>query len=81
MILSAGTFPALQLVWLLDFEQERFSTRKWSPADIVLWAFWVRRFERLGVRLEDHNGQLIRTEFSEINVLLPGDESRWWRDS
>lgn len=72
-ILVLGRFPSLQLVRLLDFEQSVFGRRSWSTSDVVTWAFWVTRFERLGVRLEDHEGQLIKVDFRKMNVQLPED--------
>lgn len=72
-------FPSLHTVRLLDFTPALFKERKWRSSDVVMWAFWVKRFERLNIRLEDHEGTPITVVFSEVNVFLPGDEPRWWR--
>ncbi|THH05553.1 hypothetical protein EW145_g4707, partial [Phellinidium pouzarii] len=75
VFLNRSRFPKVTLVRLIDFDQSRFRSVPWRVAGVAFWAFWVKRFERVGVRLEDHKGDLIRVIFREVNVLLPEDES------
>ncbi|KAI5122392.1 hypothetical protein M0805_002943 [Coniferiporia weirii] len=74
IFLTPPLFPKVTLVRLLDFDQSRFRSVPWRVESVTKWAFWVKRFERVGVRLEDHKGDLVRVIFREINVLLPEDE-------
>ena len=73
IFLNRAMFPNVTLVRLLDFDATKFKTTKWKSPDVGLWAFWIKRFERIGVRLEDHEGNLLTLKFSEINLLLPED--------
>ena len=74
ILIERSRFPKIKAVRLLDFDQSRFRSIPWRVSGVTFWAFWVRRFERLGVRLEDHEGQLVKVVFRELNVLLPEDE-------
>lgn len=73
LFLDRKRFPAVKLVRLLDFDGSKFKSIKWRATDIAFWAFWTKRFERMAVRLEDHEGKLITIKFSEVNILLPED--------
>ncbi|KAH8109135.1 hypothetical protein DFH11DRAFT_974052 [Phellopilus nigrolimitatus] len=73
MLLDRTRYPNVKLVRLLDFDQSRFRSVPWRSSGVAFWAFWVKRFERVGVRLEDHSGDLVRVVFREVNVLLPED--------
>ncbi|TDL24364.1 hypothetical protein BD410DRAFT_118962 [Rickenella mellea] len=73
LTLVLSRFPSLEAVRLLDFEQERFKLRMWRSDDVVQWAFWVQRFKRREIRLEDHRGDVIDFAISDINIVLPED--------
>ncbi|OCB88489.1 hypothetical protein A7U60_g4397 [Sanghuangporus baumii] len=74
ILVDRARFPSIKSVRLLDFDQSRFRSIPWRASRVAHWAFWVKRFERLGIRLEDHAGDLIEVIFREVNVLLPEDE-------
>ncbi|KAL5480397.1 hypothetical protein ACEPAI_1667 [Sanghuangporus weigelae] len=74
ILVDRARFPSIKAVRLLDFDQSRFRSIPWRASRVAHWAFWVKRFERLGIRLEDHAGDLIEVIFREVNVLLPEDE-------
>lgn len=67
-------FPKLKVVRMLDFEQSCFQSLRWRTSSVAFWALWVRRFENMGIRLEDHVGEVVKMVFSRVNVLLPEDE-------
>ncbi|EJD00420.1 uncharacterized protein FOMMEDRAFT_148220 [Fomitiporia mediterranea MF3/22] len=74
VLVNRKLYPKVKAVRLLDFDQSRFRSVPWRTSRVAFWAFWIRRFERLGIRLEDHAGELIELVFREVNVLLPEDE-------
>lgn len=77
ILVDRARFPSIKSVRLLDFDQSRFRSIPWRASGVAFWAFWVKRFERLGIRLEDHTGKLIEVIFREVNVLLPEDEAAY----
>lgn len=74
ILINRNLYPKVTAIRLLDFDQSRFRSVPWRAGRVAFWAFWVTRFERIGVRLEDHAGNLVQLVFREVNVFLPEDE-------
>ncbi|KLO16837.1 hypothetical protein SCHPADRAFT_194868 [Schizopora paradoxa] len=70
-VLDKKRYPRMKIVRLLDYEQTRFSEQKWRACDVSFWAFWVKKFDRDGVRIEDHEGNVLAVKFSDAKVMLP----------
>lgn len=70
-------FPRLHAIRLLDFDQARFHEIPWRAKRVAFWRIWIKRFEERGVRLEDHQGGLVRVDFKDVRVYLPEDEREW----
>ncbi len=71
VLLDKKRYPNIKVVRLLDYQQVRFAEQKWRVIDVTFWAFWVRKFRRDDVRIEDHEGKVIAVRFSEATVMLP----------
>jgi len=71
VVLNKTSFPRIEVVRLLDYQQTGFAEQKWRAADVAFWAFWVKKFKRDGVRIEDHDGKVLAVKFSEATVMLP----------
>lgn len=64
-------YPCIKFMRLLDYEQSQFTEQKWRASDVVFLAYWVKKFDREGPRLEDHEGEVFKVKFSQATVLLP----------
>lgn len=70
-LIDGKSFPSIQVLRLLDYEQSNFTEQKWRASDVVFWASWAKRLDRKGVRLEDHEGKVFAVNFSLAKVMLP----------
>ncbi len=71
VVLDKKSYPRIEVVRLLDLSTDTFRGAKWRAIDVVFWAFWVKKFKRNGVRIEDHEGEALAIKFSEATVILP----------
>ncbi len=71
IVLNKTSYPRIEVIRLLDYQQTRFAEQKWRATDIAFWAFLVKKFWRYGVWIEDHEGKVLGIKFSEATVMLP----------
>lgn len=63
--LEKTTFPKIESIRFLDFDQHSFGKQGWLMSEAKLWVQCVRRCREQGVRLEDHDGNLVNIEVAD----------------
>jgi len=73
MVRSKQKMPGLHVVRLVDFDPESWQSMYREAAEVAKWQRWQIRWESLGVRFEDHKGELMRIPQDLLDLLEERD--------
>ncbi|CAG7854658.1 SubName: Full=Uncharacterized protein {ECO:0000313/EMBL:CCA70501.1} [Serendipita indica DSM 11827] len=65
--------PALKVIRLVDFDPESWNSQDRTAREVARWQRWQLRWEMLGVRWEDRDGQLMRVPNALLELLEQRD--------
>jgi hypothetical protein len=69
MVRSKQKMPSLHSVRLVDFDPESWQSMYREASEVARWQRWQIRWESLGVRFEDHKGELMRIPQDLLELL------------
>jgi hypothetical protein len=69
MVRSKQKMPNLRVVRLVDFDPESWESMYREAFEVAKWQRWQVRWESLGVRFEDHKGELMRIPQDLLDLL------------
>lgn len=73
MVRSRGRMPSLKVIRLVDFDPSSWNSQDRTAREVARWQRWQLRWEMLGVRWEDRDGQLMRVPNSLLELLEQRD--------
>lgn len=73
MVRSRTRMPALKVIRLVDFDPESWNSQDRTAREVARWQRWQLRWEMLGVRWEDRDGQLMRVPNALLDLLEQRD--------
>ena len=73
MVRSRGRMPSLKIIRLVDFDPESWNSQDRTAREVARWQRWQLRWEMLGVRWEDRDGQLMKVPNTLLELLEQRD--------
>jgi hypothetical protein len=73
MVRSRGRMPSLKIIRLVDFDPESWNSQDRTAREVARWQRWQLRWEMLGVRWEDRDGQLMKVPDAMLELLEQRD--------
>ena len=75
MVRFKQKMPGLHVVRLVDFDPDSWQSMYREASEVARWQRWQIRWESLGVRFEDHKGELMRIPQHLLDVLEERDSA------
>jgi len=73
MVRLKQKMPSLRVVRLVDFDPDSWQSMYREASEVAKWQRWQVRWEFLGVRFEDHKGELMRIPQDLLDLLEERD--------
>jgi len=65
--------PSLKVIRLVDFDPKSWNSQDRTAREVARWQRWQLRWEMLGVRWEDRDGELMRVPDALLELLEQKD--------